>query len=514
MTQQYTPVTWVDETATEPGTPITKSRLDQMQTAHHYADGFEEVDAVPSADPGVSYHKVVYCTADATFYRWDGTQWTKDVDDDTKALLLAHEADHANPHVVTKAQVGLGNVDNKASISAWQSTPDNDHIPTEKLVKDSLDGVDASAVHKAGAETITGKKTIMADVDIGAVGDGKNVTQVGNLNLKGNITIEGDITQNGSAYETHAEKVYTTNDYIITRDGATGALASGDYSGFQVKKYDGINDGRLVIDNTGTARVGDVGGEQPLLTRDETGSMTDGALLKWDGTNIKAATVFGNIGSDTKPIKIVGGVAQAITNDLVDTTSTQVIGGYKTFATNIQTRSTNAIGTADYPFSIVQNDKNDAFLYGMRCAVATNGKVDPYITARNADGTTRDFNLDPANWPLHNVTLTNLTGETVFGVSIGKIGRTVQGYILMNFSVARSNQSIFTLTSDTNIVPAISAAFIASSYDQIGDVQGVHRNYYFGIPSADRKSINLIIGSDMSYPIGNWVFTFSYITEA
>lgn len=87
MTQHYTPVAWQDETTSQQGTLINAERLNQMQTAHHYADGFEEVDAVPTADPSVAYHKVVYCTADSTFYRWDGTEWTKDIDDETKALL-------------------------------------------------------------------------------------------------------------------------------------------------------------------------------------------------------------------------------------------------------------------------------------------------------------------------------------------------------------------------------------------------------------------------------------------
>lgn len=122
MSQEYTPVDWVDETPNTPGTLINKARLDQMQTAHHYADGFEEVDAVPTADPGVDYHKVVFCTADTTFYRWDGSAWVKDVDDTTKALLEAHEADHANPHVVTKAQVGLGNCDNTSDLDKPVST--------------------------------------------------------------------------------------------------------------------------------------------------------------------------------------------------------------------------------------------------------------------------------------------------------------------------------------------------------------------------------------------------------
>jgi len=161
MSQEYTPVLWIDETPNQIGTIINKERLDQMQTAHHFADGFEEVDAVPTSNPGVDYHKVVFCTADTTFYRWDGTQWTKDVDDSTLALLEAHEADHSNPHVVSKAQVGLGNCDNTSDadkpvstaqqtaldakvddtqiVTAWQATPSNTHIPAESLVKGSLD---------------------------------------------------------------------------------------------------------------------------------------------------------------------------------------------------------------------------------------------------------------------------------------------------------------------------------------------------------------------------------------
>ena len=51
----------------------------------------------------------------------------------------AHITNTSNPHSVTKAQVGLGNVENYGPVSAWQSTPDNTHIPTEKLTKDTLD---------------------------------------------------------------------------------------------------------------------------------------------------------------------------------------------------------------------------------------------------------------------------------------------------------------------------------------------------------------------------------------
>lgn len=111
-----------------------------------------------------------------------------------------------------------------------------------------------------------------------------------NQTFNGGITVNGNITQNGSAYETHAEEVFSRNDYIILRDGATGGLASGSYAGFQAKKYDGTNDGRLVFDSNGVARVGDVGDEQALATRAE--SPTDGATMVWDSSSLKLVSGF------------------------------------------------------------------------------------------------------------------------------------------------------------------------------------------------------------------------------
>ena len=161
------------------------------------------------------------------------------------------------------------------------------------------------------------------NIDLIPSGDDIEISLTQDPVINGTLIVNGDIIQNGAAYETHAEKIYTRDDYIIMRDGAIAALAPGDYSGFQVKLYDGVNDGRLVIDNTGTARVGDVGSEQPLLTREESANLNNGALLKWDATNQKAVDE-GTVGSDTKPIKIVNGVPTPITNDLGIVNSTDI----------------------------------------------------------------------------------------------------------------------------------------------------------------------------------------------
>ena len=143
------------------------------------------------------------------------------------------------------------------------------------------------------------------------------------ITITGDMIIAGDLTVNGTYYTVHAEHVYTQDDYIILREGATTPLGAGSYAGFQVTKYDGTNDGRLVVDNAGVARVGDVGDEQPLLTREEAADLTDGDVLVWDSANSKAVGITnnftqgtGNIGSDTQPVKIVNGVATAVTNAL------------------------------------------------------------------------------------------------------------------------------------------------------------------------------------------------------
>ena len=172
------------------------------------------------------------------------------------------------------------------------------------------------------------------NIEINPSGDDLEIRLTDNPVINGTLQVNGDIIQQGAAYETHAEKVYTTNDYIYMRDGAVGGLASGSYAGFEVIKYDGTNDGRLVIDNSGVARVGDVGDEQPLLTRDEAADLTNGHLLEWDANDYKAVdsgtdvssintaingkvSGTGNIGNDTSPIKIVNGVAVASARVLV-----------------------------------------------------------------------------------------------------------------------------------------------------------------------------------------------------
>lgn len=108
--------------------------------------------------------------------------------------------------------------------------------------------------------------------------------------INGTLTINGNIVQNGEAYETHAEQLYTKKDLIKTREGAVSGLGDGEFTGIEAEKYDGEHNGRLVFDVSGTARVGDVDDEQPLLTREEVSKLVDGQVFVWDGNKLKAVT--------------------------------------------------------------------------------------------------------------------------------------------------------------------------------------------------------------------------------
>ena len=165
------------------------------------------------------------------------------------------------------------------------------HSEEIKDLKAAIDALPESDqfVMTIGDQTIAGTKSFVNKIV--AAGGIEADTLV---KINADLQVYGDIYQNGSAYDTHAEQLYTTKDYILMRDGAVTALSPGTMSGFEILKYDGTNNLRLAADNNGVARVGDVGDEQPLMTRDET--IPNGALLKWYSTNLKAVPVSNSDG--------------------------------------------------------------------------------------------------------------------------------------------------------------------------------------------------------------------------
>lgn len=121
------------------------------------------------------------------------------------------------------------------------------------------------------SKTTTEKQIIMSEVEI---------------NQK--LIVNGDIYQRGTEKKIITEVVESKNDFIKLRHGNPIGLAPGQYTGIEAEKYDGTNNGHLVFDRDGIARVGDVGDEQPLATREET--PINGGIPVWDQANNRFAT--------------------------------------------------------------------------------------------------------------------------------------------------------------------------------------------------------------------------------
>lgn len=320
MTQQYTPVSWQDETTSQQGTLINAERLNQMQTAHHYADGFKEVDAVPTADPGTDYHQVVFCTADTTFYRWTGTEWVKDVDDSTAQELHEFEAQTATDLAGKLDKITGGGSD--IGVYSHQGSTQGQTLAIASAVANSIALRDNNAgLHAQYSEL------------------GFDGTDVVNRTALNNATT--DIWQgiNGKADKATTLAGYNIGD-AYTKSQMDSALA--DKVGIipvttGVKFYAQSSGGTSLYQGTANAQTGitsvpmrDSNGRIKTATpsADEDAApkkyVDDGLALKADTTALTDGSVTkigtSNVGTDTKPIKLVGGVPTAVADALATQT--------------------------------------------------------------------------------------------------------------------------------------------------------------------------------------------------
>ena len=133
---EYVPVVWTDHVSCEvKGALINKERLDQMQTQYRLTKSARAFDSPPSdAVDGDWFFNVT----DSRLYIFKNGKWEKvslssemtahtgdpviHVTQQDKTKWDGHVANTANPHAVTKAQIGLGNVDNTSDANKTIST--------------------------------------------------------------------------------------------------------------------------------------------------------------------------------------------------------------------------------------------------------------------------------------------------------------------------------------------------------------------------------------------------------
>lgn len=144
---------------------------------------------------------------------------------------------------------------------------------------------DISKINIAGENLNVKDTTARSEIDniINGTTSLDSIQTVSDVSVGGDLTVSGNIYQQGQTIETHTQELYTSNDMIITRDGAETGLSSGEYTGLKAHNYKGDNvDGLLVYGNDGLARVGDAGDLQVIATREQT--PTTNGMAVWSSS--------------------------------------------------------------------------------------------------------------------------------------------------------------------------------------------------------------------------------------
>ena len=176
---------------------------------------------------------------------------------------------------ITKANIGLGNVDNTADANKSVAS----------AIKASQDG-DGNVIKNTYAT-----KTEVTNGLNGKL-DKTGGTITGSLSVNGGVTVGGNLTVSGTTTTIDSTTLQVTDKLIEVAHGNTTKLTSP--AGLVVPKYDGTNSGALVFDGDGMAQVGKVvldtkgnidttkSGLQTLATRT---NLVGGNLVQYDSTD-------------------------------------------------------------------------------------------------------------------------------------------------------------------------------------------------------------------------------------
>ena len=260
---------------------------------------------------------------------------------DTKVSLYdSHIIDTANPHAVTKAQVGLSNADNTSDLNKPISTATQTALNT--------------TVKLTGNQTIAGVKTFSSDIVGNITGNAGTATK---LATPRTITLSGDVSGSasvdGSANVTITTTVQpnsvalgtdTTGNYVVGNTAGTGIVVTGTagegwsptislsnvgttgtYSSVttdaQGRVISGTNpttlNGYGITDATPSSHVGSTGTAHGIATTSVNGFMSSTDKTKLDGI---AAGAQVNVATDLSL-----GVATATTIPLNSSTGADVV---------------------------------------------------------------------------------------------------------------------------------------------------------------------------------------------
>lgn len=294
---------------------------------------------------------------------------TNNFSDAEKALLVAHTSATDNPHVVTKAQVGLSNVDNTAD-SAKNVLSATKLTTVRTLGGVSFDGtanINLPGVNRAGTQNTTGNAATAT-----------KWTTARTITLNGDLT--GSVSIDGSAN-------VTLSATVEANSVALGTDTTGNYM-VDITAGSGIS----VSHTQGEGSTATITNSEPNVTTDitTTHSSTDVVVNSSDGTdgtiNSATQTLAGVMSADDKT-KLDGIEAGAT----ADQTAAEIKTAYESNDdTNALTNELLTLLTTKKVKNVITDAVNDKLVITYTDDTVANLNINDIITDVHVSGATLD----------------------------------------------------------------------------------------------------------------------------
>lgn len=313
----------------------------------------------------------------------------KEVDDD----LITHKTDTTNPHGVTATQVGLGSVDNTSDIDKPVSTKQaaaikvvQDDVTSHKNNKSNPHGVTASQVGLGNVNNTSDANKPVSTAQKAALDlkmDKAGGTFSGNVAIQGNLTVSGTTT-------TETEKQLAIKENVIVTNADKANLQTL-LSGLAINKNSTATYGIMYDPADDTVKFGEgtldanrkfvfkSGEGHPLAIRADSSKFTAGHLVKWDATKKQLV----DAGKDIDGV----GLNTLTKTDLVYgdlSTTYDTVDGLTVYSTMRQTfDGTNHDSKVEYTVPIIGSDTISIDLDSSNNKLVV--KVDTRVIAQKSD---------------------------------------------------------------------------------------------------------------------------------
>ena len=214
--------------------------------------------------------------------------------------ISAHKKDTDNPHNVTKSQVGLGNVDNTSDadkpVSSKQAIAINtveDQIILHKDNKNNPHAVTAAQVGLGNVNNTSDANKPVSTAQQAALD--KKIDKAGGT-FSGNVAIQGNLTVSGTTTTESEQQLAVKENVIVTN--ADKANLQTLLSGLAINKNSSSTYGIMYDPADDTVKFGEgtldanrkfvfkAGEGHPLAIRADSSQFTDAVLVKWNATKM------------------------------------------------------------------------------------------------------------------------------------------------------------------------------------------------------------------------------------